>query len=266
MRFCLIAFAIGLAASSPAADAPPRVSPEPTPVLVELFTSEGCSSCPPADRLLESLAREQPLPGVEILVIGEHVDYWDSHGWKDPFSDPAFTKRQRWYSMHWPLRVYTPQAVIDGVSERLGSNREKLLKAVARAAKRPKAEIALQAEATPQGKVRLSVEIRNLTRTGTSTADVYAAIVADGVESDVASGENRGRKLRHWAAARRLTLLGKARSKKDLAEITGEIEAIPANVQGNSRLIVFAQSKKNRRIVAAVTAPYPRAGIARSLE
>ena len=86
--------------------------------------------------------------------------------------------------MHWPLRVYTPQAVVDGVFERLGSNREKLLRAVAQAAKRPKAEITLQAEATLEGKVRLEVEIRDLTRTGTSSADVYAAIVADGVESD----------------------------------------------------------------------------------
>src|SRR5438128_11127648 len=93
------------------------------PVLVELFTSEGCSSCPPADAVLARLVREQPVQGVEILALSEHVDYWDSLGWQEPYSNRIFTDRQQTYSSQ--LRrgnIYTPQAVVDGPAAVLGSD------------------------------------------------------------------------------------------------------------------------------------------------
>src|SRR5438128_2640855 len=102
-----------------------------TAVLVELFTSEGCSSCPPADALLEQLQREQPLPGTQLIFLSEHVDDWNGLGWQDPYSDGAFTSRQSGYGG----RNYTPQAVIDGGVDVIGSDRQEILRAAQNAAR-----------------------------------------------------------------------------------------------------------------------------------
>src|SRR5579862_5335543 len=99
-----------------------------TPVLVELFTSEGCSSCPPADALLIKLNELQPIPGVMLIALEEHVDYWDRQGWRDPFSSAEFTERQRRYA-EWQHvdSPYTPEMLVDGQSEFMGSDSRKVL-------------------------------------------------------------------------------------------------------------------------------------------
>src|SRR5215213_894825 len=116
------------------------------PVLVELFTSEGCSSCPPADALLETLDRTQPVAGAETIVLSEHVDYWNQIGWTDPFSSEQFSQRQQAYAKR--LRIdgaYTPQMVVDGTAEFVGSDRKVGLAAIGKAAGIPKAVVRISA-------------------------------------------------------------------------------------------------------------------------
>ena len=108
-----------------------RSSATPTAVVVELFTSEGCSSCPPADALLQSLVDAQPIDGAQIIGLGHHVDYWDRLGWRDKFSSGASTARQQRYARTFNVdSIYTPQMVVDGRDEFVGSNRSAAWQAI----------------------------------------------------------------------------------------------------------------------------------------
>src|SRR5580704_1016802 len=130
-------------------------------VVAELFTSEGCSSCPPADAVLTQLVARQPVAGVEVLALGEHVDYWDRLGWRDPFSSAAYSARQSNYDARVFHRneVYTPQLVVDGQLERVGSDVDAVQRAVKQVAQAPKAIVDVAAIRDGERALRVNVHV-----------------------------------------------------------------------------------------------------------
>src|ERR1700751_3064478 len=149
-RFLPLACVFAILGSTRAA----TVSAGPTPILVELFTSEGCSDCPPADTFLRTLDSTQPVPGAQLIVLEEHVDYWDDGGWRDPFSSHALTLRQSEYVDK--LRVsngpYTPQMVVDGKDAFVGNDRAQAGRVLAKDAKAAKLEVTVASVRIEQGK------------------------------------------------------------------------------------------------------------------
>jgi hypothetical protein len=178
-------------------------SPSRTPVLVELFTSEGCSSCPPADRLLEKLDREQSAPGAELIVLSEHVDYWNQLGWRDPFSSSLFSQRQREYADRLNGEVYTPEMVIDGAKGFVGSDEREARQAIREAVKAQKSPVRMTAERI-DGKVKISIHMDDA-----PDGALYLALAHDSMSSQVLRGENAGRGLSHVAVVYSIEKLGK---------------------------------------------------------
>jgi hypothetical protein len=193
------------------------------PVLAELFTSEGCSSCPPADQLLQALDRTQPVAGARVIVLGEHVDYWDRLGWRDPFSSPLFSARQERYARLLGAEVYTPQIVIDGREAVLGNDPEKVRQSIERAAKRQKATLTVA--------VRRDTPDPAITVSGNARGELWIAVAAESARSDVTRGENSGRALTHVSVVRSLLKAGKMDSPEKSLRIPIRPEA--------SRVIAF---------------------------
>jgi hypothetical protein len=184
VRLAALFLGLGLAAMPASAD--------PRSVVVELFTSQGCSSCPPADALLgESAGRS------DVVALGFHISYWDSLGWKDPLSNQGSTDRQKAYARAFDSRVYTPQMVVDGTSEMIGSDRAAVLAAL-RAA-RPEAIAAVSFAAD-----RRSVAIG----AGDGKGEALLVRFLRHRTTDAAAGENAGRILRDANGVRELTTLG----------------------------------------------------------
>jgi hypothetical protein len=175
-------------------------------VIVELFTSEGCSSCPPADEVLARLERTQPVEGAEIIALGEHVDYWNYIGWSDPFSSPVFSQRQGAYAEAFGRDGnYTPQMVVDGRAEFVGSNWNKAVAAIANAARAPKADVQISPARKASGAISLQVRASNLPAvTASDTVDLLLAITESDLSSNVTRGENTGRRLNHRTVVRYL--------------------------------------------------------------
>ena len=244
-------------ANTQAATAPPRA-----PVVIELFTSEGCSSCPPADALLAQLAQAAASQNVALIPLSEHVDYWNDIGWTDPFSSAEFSERQRRYALALGARgergdVYTPQMVVDGRFGFVGSNAAKAQDAIAQAAQAGKANVQLTPVADKTGAaLSLRVNVTNLPPLAAhERAEVMFAITEDGLSSNVTRGENSGRRLPHIAVTRALRSLGEMPVNAPSFETTTAVK-LNANWRRSAlRLVVFVQERTQRRILGAASLP-----------
>jgi hypothetical protein len=222
-----------------------------TPVLVELFTSEGCSSCPPADALLTRLLREQPLADVEIIPLSLHVDYWDHQGWRDPFASKAFTSRQEAYSkIFGEARVYTPQVVVDGRDEINGSDEAAVRRVVQAAGARP--HLSLRVDARVRGSsARLSIDLP-AAPPDAEPIDVLVALTEDDLTSVVRRGENGGRTLTHVAVVRSLDALGSLEREAFVAD--GQLSLGRTWKAGKMRAVAWLQGRRTRHVYGAATA------------
>jgi hypothetical protein len=222
-------------------------------VLVELFTSEGCSSCPPADALLKLVNGSKTSGGELVVGISEHVTYWNSLGWSDPYSSDAYTERQNAYSERFHLDgVYTPQMVINGAEQIVGSDHAGLLHAVEQEdAESPR--LSLRIMSVNRAANTLTVNFVTSGDVPNQGADLMAVLADDADRSDVLRGENSGRTLAHVSVARSITRVARV---KTAGELTVQIP-IPASFQANQghHLILFAQTPGNGRVLGTDTKP-----------
>lgn len=218
------------------------------PVLVELFTSEGCSSCPPADRLLQELDKSQPVSGAQLIVLSEHVDYWNQLGWKDPYSSKFFSDRQSSYSDHFGLNsVYTPQMVVDGSKEFVGNDSRQANQACATARARQKISVKVSAVSLDGNNVHAHVETGPLS---SGKGDVIVVVALNHAESQVAAGENSGHRLTHVAVVQNFTKVGSIDAGKSFAQDV-QVKLDSRVDLSNLRLIAFVQEPGPGRVLGA---------------
>jgi len=228
---------------APAPSASPAPAPAPSrgaegPVVLELFTSQGCSSCPPADRYLAQLARAGQASGRAIVPLSFHVDYWNDLGWADPYSQPAWTERQRQYARALgDDRVYTPEIVVGGAAGMVGSHAQKVAAAIA-AAPRP----ALLAASAVWDKAQVEI-----TAAAPADADVLVAVWEEARTIAVTRGENAGEQLTNYRVVRRLERVAAA-GQRGTARI-----ALDPTWKGTGA-VAFAQ-RADKRIVASALLP-----------
>jgi hypothetical protein len=229
----------------------------PAPVLVELFTSEGCSSCPPADRLLQKLDA-QPIAGARMIVLSEHVDYWNHIGWKDPYSSHLYSDRQSAYANRFGLgSVYTPQMVVDGTTQFVGSDSALADKAFQQALTTVKISVHLSplspepVSLTSSNALRVHLEVGQLDESlGLRDADIYLAVALSHAESHVAAGENAGHTLAHVAVVESLAKIGVVKRGQPWIQDV-QVKVAPGSDLRNLRLVAFVQQSQQGRILGA---------------
>jgi len=250
----VLAFSLSLIAAHPQAGGLPSSSGDTraSPVaIVELFTSEGCSSCPPADELLRQVNLKEAPSGQLIVGISEHVTYWNNLGWKDPYSSPVFTDRQSVYASRFAGEgPYTPQMVVNGRDQFVGSDGNALNQALRADAQRGHFDLRLTSSALSSNGVDLTFAFVGHP---SKPLDIVAVLTDDADRSNVLRGENSGRLLQHVSVARSLDRV---------ATVTGDMEksvhlSLPAGAQitpgSGHHLVLFAQEAHQGAIVGAVT-------------
>jgi hypothetical protein len=257
VSFLALAFAVAFALTEPPRNAtwPPLNAQTGVPVIVELFTSEGCSSCPPADALLARYESQQPVANAQIIALEEHVDYWDELGWVDPFSGREWTNRQADYATSLGNgNPYTPQMVVDGRTEFVGSRESQARQVIARAASQPKTQVSVGFKASEKagaGTVQIVVDKLASSSPG-DEPQVWLAVTEADLHSEVTRGENAGRALGHASIVRVLRKVGTAHENADVAFSQSSTLKLDSRWKiANLHAVAFVQERKSRRILGA---------------
>jgi len=230
------------------------------PVLVELFTSEGCSDCPSADALLAQLDK-QTVPGANVIVLEQHVDYWNGDGWPDPFSSTVATERQRRYAFgRSGDQIYTPEMIVDGGDGFVGSNARQAQRAITDATKTPKTSVKLSWAGDESNLARaLHVSISPLNQATGDKPLIFLAVTEGHLHSDVKRGENAGRALDHSGVVRHFAQIGKAGNPtKDgfIFDSTSNLKLAAGWKRPDLRAVVFLQDPKSMRVLGAAAIPF----------
>ncbi|MEU1591206.1 DUF1223 domain-containing protein [Micromonospora sp. NPDC005710] len=213
--------------------------------VVEMFTSQGCNSCPPAEELLSEIERDARVRGQNVFALGFHVDYWDDLGWPDQFADAAYTARQEAYARAFGTRgLYTPQMVVNGSVEFVGSDRRRAADAIMSAVGSTAAATQVTLSVANLGNDRVMVDYR--TERPPERATLHVAVVERDLTSDIARGENAGRTLRQDNVVRAFRSVG-------LDTGRGQVElATPPDLDArNASVVGYVQEDGDRAIVGA---------------
>jgi hypothetical protein len=223
-------------------------------VLVELFTSEGCSSCPPADEVLRQISGRTTAEGQLIVGLSEHVSYWDNLGWKDPYSSDVYTERQEHYSARFGLSsVYTPQMVVNGREQFTGGDRRALDAAFAGEAQRQQIELRITSARLTEKDVTFTYSATDLP--AKSSIQLVAVLVDDTDRSNVARGENSGRQLSHAFVARALAPLGPLQETEQRSVSLPLPPSFHAESGTGHHLVLFAQQDRTGAVLGTDTKP-----------
>jgi hypothetical protein len=227
------------------------------PVLVELFTSEGCSSCPPADSLLKQISEQQPFDGIEVIALEEHVDYWNHDGWTDPFSSSDFTRRQQDYATYLPgSSVYTPQMIVDGHAQFVGSHTQEAQDQILSAASHPKPRLALkQTDSAKPHSCSFELSLDPFSAPPSSSPlELWVAIAEKGLHSDVTAGENSGSSLYHAPIVRQLRKFHSVNFPLN-APATFSLKLNDNWSPANLSVVAFLVDSHSHQVVSAVSSP-----------
>lgn len=250
---CSVAACAAMVYAGPAGD-----TTSPVPVVVELFTSEGCSTCPPSDAFLRKLDTIQPVKGVQVIGVEEHVDYWNQEGWIDPYSALEWTARQQQYVAKFKDKTpYTPQWIVDGNKEIVNPGPQTVVTAIEQAAEMQAAQVSVKPDAAADGdEQKFDVSVANLGgKPSEGKADVWLAVTEDGLQMDVTAGENKGHTLQHAAVVRSITKIGTISGKDKVPfSVDSRVKYKSSWKRDNLRVVVFVQDHKSMQIVGAGSA------------
>ncbi len=225
------------------------------PVIVELFTSEACASCPAADAMLARLERTQPISGVRIIALEEHVDYWNQLGWTDPFSAPQFHARQNEYAVAAHVEdIYTPQMIVNGQVGFEGADVNRAYEEIGRAAQPPVTSVDLSTALNTHDAqlIDLTVRVSNPKTAKLGEANLYLAVTESELVGHASGGENAGRTLRHSEVVRSFNAIGRIDPKGASAgQVVSTLRLPHEWRRENLHAVVFVQEKKTFRITGA---------------